>query len=97
MAIINRGSRRTRGESRLVEIVVRGAKRIFLARKQGTPQPSKEDSHTQAMAEIYLKGGESVWLPYTEADEYVAANEDKLEYRKVETRRPRVKTEESQL
>jgi hypothetical protein len=61
-------------------------------------QEAKYETNVEKpMAEIYLKGGKSVWMPYAESDEYIAANVDNLEYRKVETRRPRVRAEESQL
>jgi hypothetical protein len=47
-----------------------------------TEKVTEEGKTSQPMAEIYLKGGKSVFVPYAEANEYITANWDNLEYRK---------------
>jgi hypothetical protein len=100
---ISRGSKGTRGESQLGRIarkVVLEAGRIFVIRgKDRHFQPSrvvlgdsstlKEQEKEEPVANIYLKGGETVQIPLSQADAYMAANRDKLEYRTHKPRRKR--------
>ena len=48
-----------------------------------------EDSLEEPVANIYLKGGKTIQLPLSQADPYMVANRDKLEYRTHKPRRVR--------
>lgn len=48
-----------------------------------------EDSFEEPVANIYLKGGETIQMPLSQADTYMVANRDKLEYRTHKPRRVR--------
>lgn len=50
----------------------------------------------RVMAEIYLQGCKTIQIPWAEADEYMAANWENLEYRHVKVGRPRAKSKQIQ-
>ncbi|MGG6270107.1 hypothetical protein ACQ4M3_33800 [Leptolyngbya sp. AN03gr2] len=50
----------------------------------------EQEESNVSMATIYLKNGETATLPVSEVDEYLQANSEKLEPKRIKTRRPRM-------